>query len=61
MTNVTQFITLGNIKILGQYKVKLLEPDTIGGCLTRTLCRPCQRDSQYYLTLTNQCILFSGD
>lgn len=38
-------INLGKIKILGQYKVKLLEPDTIGGCLTHTLCRPCQRDS----------------
>ena len=58
-TSVIYNLISGNIRVLGQYKVSYIEEGSVKSCMSQTVCRPCQRFNKFYLTITNECLLFS--
>lgn len=61
MKNVTFDQNLGNIRVLGQYRVSKIEEGSLKSCMNQTVCRPCQKFNRYYLTIANECILYSDE
>lgn len=61
MTNVFFSNYKGNIRVLGQYCIKLAESDSGKSCIDNTICRPCQRFDRIFLTITNENLLISDE